>query len=189
MLQCTVVVIVGAATSQTDMAVPKGCCQAVVCTAALISEGCTLAGSVLLLVIVVFCEQHTVTSTLAVTQACCRAVVCTAALISEGCTLAGSVLQCTVAGRCGGSNFSNRHGSATSLLSGCCLYMHFGRSVLSSLSLVIVPLCEQHTFTSTLAVTQACCRAVVCTAALISEGCTLAGSVLQCTVAGHCGFL
>ena len=81
-----------------------------------------LCCSVLLLVIVVFCEQHTVTSTLAVTQACCRAVVCTAALISEGCTLAGSVLQCTVAGRCGGSNFSNRHGSATSLLSGCCLY-------------------------------------------------------------------
>ncbi len=40
-------VIVGAATSQTDMAMPKACCQAVVCTAALISEGCTLAGSVL----------------------------------------------------------------------------------------------------------------------------------------------
>ncbi len=39
-------VIVGAANSQTDMAVPQACCQAVVCTAALISEGCTLAGSV-----------------------------------------------------------------------------------------------------------------------------------------------
>ncbi len=59
----------------------------------------------------------------------------------------------------------------------------------SSLLLVIVPLCEQHTFTSTLAVTQSCCQAVVCTAAVISEGSTLAGSVLQCTVAGHCAFL
>ncbi len=76
----------------------------------------------LLLVIVPFCEQHTFTSTLAVTQACCQAVVSTAALISEGCTLAGSVLQCTVAGHCGGSNFSNRHGSEESLLSGCCLH-------------------------------------------------------------------
>ncbi len=42
----------------------------------------------------------------------------------------------------------------------------------SALLLVIVPLCEQHTFTGTLAVTQACCQAVVCTAALVSAGCT-----------------
>ncbi len=47
----------------------------------------------MLLVIVLFSEQHTFTSTLAVTQSCCQAVVCTAALISEGSTLAGSVLQ------------------------------------------------------------------------------------------------
>ncbi len=40
----------------------------------------------------------------------------------------------------------------------------------SALLLVIVPLCEQQTFTSKLAV---CCQAVVCTAALISEGCIL----------------
>ncbi len=59
----------------------------------------------------------------------------------------------------------------------------------SVMLLVIVLFCEQHTFTSTLAVTQSCCQAVVCTAALISEGSTLAGSVLQCTVAGHCAFL
>ena len=59
----------------------------------------------------------------------------------------------------------------------------------SALLLVIVPLREQHTFTEELAVTLACCllSALFCTAALISEGCTLAGSVLQCTVAGHCG--
>ncbi len=48
----------------------------------------------------------------------------------------------------------------------------------SALLLVIVPLsesvCEQQTFTSKLAVKHSCCQAVVCTAALISEGCTLA---------------
>ncbi len=55
--------------------------------------------------------------------------------------------------------------------------------------LVIVLLCEQQTFTSKLAVKHACCEAVVCTAALISEGCTLAGSVLQSTVAGHSAFV
>ncbi len=43
----------------------------------------------------------------------------------------------------------------------------------SALLLVIVPLCEQQTFTSKLAVKHVCCQAVVCTAALISEGCTL----------------
>ncbi len=35
-----------------------------------------------------------------------------------------------------------------------------------------------------IALTQACCQAVVCIAAMI-EGCILLGSVLQCTVAGH----
>ena len=44
----------------------------------------------------------------------------------------------------------------------------------SPLLLVIVPLCEQQTLTSKLAVKHSCCQAVVCTAALISEGCTLA---------------
>ncbi len=53
----------------------------------------------------------------------------------------------------------------------------------------MVPLCEQQTFTSKVAVKHACCQAVVCTAALISEGCTLAGSVLQCTLAGHSAFV
>ncbi len=53
----------------------------------------------------------------------------------------------------------------------------------------MVPLCEQQTFTSTLAVKNACCQAVVCTAALISEGCTLAGSMLQCTLAGRIAFV
>ncbi len=46
-LQCTLLVNVGAATFQTDMAVPEACCQAVICTAALISGGCMLPGSVL----------------------------------------------------------------------------------------------------------------------------------------------
>ncbi len=59
----------------------------------------------------------------------------------------------------------------------------------SALLLVIVPLCEQQTFTSKLAVKHACCQAVDCTAALISEGCTLAGSVLQCTLAGRVAFV
>ncbi len=44
---------------------------------------------------------------IAVTQACCQAVDCTAALIIEGCILLGSVLQCTVAGHCASSKFSN----------------------------------------------------------------------------------
>jgi len=54
-----------------------------------------------------------------------------------------------------------------------------------------VPLCEQQSFTGKLAVTQACCllSVVFCTAALISEGCTLAAPVLQCTVAGHSAFV
>ena len=56
--------------------------------------------------------------------------------------------------------------------------MQFAMICASALLLVIVPLCEQQTFTSKLAVKHACCQAVVCTAALISEGCTLAGSVL-----------
>ena len=59
----------------------------------------------------------------------------------------------------------------------------------SALLLVIVPLCEQQTVTSKLAVKHGCCQAVVCTAALISEGCTLAGSVLQCTLAGRVAFV
>ena len=59
----------------------------------------------------------------------------------------------------------------------------------SALLLVIVPVCEQQTFTSKLAVKRACCQAVVCTAAVISEGCTLAGSVLQCTLAGRIAFV
>ncbi len=61
----------------------------------------------------------------------------------------------------------------------------------SALLLVIVPLCEQQTFTSKLAVTQACylLSALFCTTALISEGCTLAGSVLQCSVAGYSAFV
>ena len=59
----------------------------------------------------------------------------------------------------------------------------------SALLLVIVPLCEQQISTSRLAVKRACCQAVVCTAALISEGCTLAGSVLQCTLAGRIAFV
>ncbi len=46
-LQCTLPVNVGAATFQTDMAVPEAWCQAVICTAALISGGCMLPGSVL----------------------------------------------------------------------------------------------------------------------------------------------
>ncbi len=53
----------------------------------------------------------------------------------------------------------------------------------------MVPLCEQQTFTSKLAVKRACCQAVVCTAAVISEGCTLTGSVLQCTLPGHSAFV
>ncbi len=61
----------------------------------------------------------------------------------------------------------------------------------SALLLVKVPLCEQQTFTSKLAVTQACylLSARFCTTALISEGCTLAGSVLQCSVAGYSAFV
>ena len=43
----------------------------------------------------------------------------------------------------------------------------------SALLLVIVPLCEQQTFTSKLAVKHACCQA----------------SVLQCTVAGYSAFV
>ncbi len=61
----------------------------------------------------------------------------------------------------------------------------------SALLLVVLPLCEQQTFTSKLAMTKACylLSALFCTTALISEGCTLAGSVLQCTVAGHGAFV
>ena len=45
---------------------------------------------------------------------------------------------------------------------------------------VVLPLCQQPTDTSKLAVTQACylLSALFCTTALIGEGCTLAGSVL-----------
>ncbi len=75
------------------MAVTKACCQAVVCTAALISEGCTLAGSVLQCTVAGHYGGRTSQTDMAVPQACCQAVVCTAALISEGSTLAGSVLQ------------------------------------------------------------------------------------------------
>ena len=59
----------------------------------------------------------------------------------------------------------------------------------SGLLLVILLLWEQQTVTGELAVTQACCQADVCTAPLISEGRTLAGSGLQYTVAGHCAFV
>ncbi len=61
----------------------------------------------------------------------------------------------------------------------------------SALLPVIVPLREQLTFTEKLAVTLACYLpyALFCTSALISEGCTLAGCVLQCTFAGHCAFV
>ncbi len=41
------------------------------------------------------------------------------------------------------------------------------------LLLVRVPVCEQQIFTSKVAVKHACCQADVCTAALISEECTL----------------
>ncbi len=88
-------------TFTSTLAVTQACCQAVVSTAALISEGCTnwqdLCCSALLLVIVGAATSQT---DMAVPKACCQAVVCTAALISEGCTLAGSVLQFTVAGHC-----------------------------------------------------------------------------------------
>ncbi len=40
-----------------------------------------------------------------------------------------------------------------------------------------------------MAVLQACCQTVVCTAALCSEGCSLAGVVLQCTLACRCAFV
>ncbi len=89
-------------TFTSKFAVKRACCQAVVCTAALISEVALwqdLCCSALLLVIVPLCEQQTCISKVAVKRACCQADVCTAALISEGCTLAGSVLQCTLAGR------------------------------------------------------------------------------------------
>jgi len=58
----------------------------------------------------------------------------------------------------------------------------------NALLLVILPLCEQQIFTGKLAVTQACylLSALFCTAALISEGFTLAKPLLQCTFAGHC---
>ena len=95
-----------------ELAVRLACCllSALFCTAALISEGCTLAGSVL---------QCTVAGRCAFVRAAyfhgytcsdaslLSALFCTAALISEGCTLAGSMLQCSVAGHCGISNFSN----------------------------------------------------------------------------------
>ena len=54
-LQCTLPVNVGAATFQTDMAVPEAWCQAVICTAALISGGCMLPGSVLHCTVVRHC--------------------------------------------------------------------------------------------------------------------------------------
>jgi len=50
-------------------------------------------------------------------------------------------------------------------------------------------LCGQQILKLDIAVTQACCQAFVCTAALISEGCTLPGAVLQCIVAGRCAFV
>ncbi len=63
----------------------------------------------------------------------------------------------------------------------------------SALLLVIVPLCEQLTFVSKdmadMAVPEAWCQAVICTAALISGACMLPGSVLHCTVVRHCLFV
>ena len=56
----------------------------------------------------------------------------------------------------------------------------------SALLPVIVALCERPINTGELVVRHACCQTVVCTAALISEGCTLPDALLQCTVAGHC---
>ncbi len=117
MLQCTVVVVVALCEQQTftgNLAVTQACylLSALFCRAALISEGCNLAGSVLqctVVVVVALCEQQTFTGNLAVTQACylLSALFCRAALISEGCNLAGSVLQCTVAGHWPSSKFSN----------------------------------------------------------------------------------
>ncbi len=82
----------------------------------------------------------------------------------------------------GDASFLVGHPFFTSVVSPWCCSAFF---------LVKVPLCEQQTFTSKLAVTQACylLSALFCTTALISEGCTLAGSVLQCSVAGYSAFV
>ena len=120
---------------------------------------------------------------LAVIQACCHAVVCTAGLISQECALPAAVLHCTVAvSMCKPSTLTLQqheppvrhylHRSSDQS------WMHFASSSASVLYCWVIvwavsPQC---------AVTQA----VVCTAGLISKGCTLPKAVLQCTVAGHC---
>ena len=113
-MQCTVVVVVALCEQQTftgNLAVSQACylLSALFCRAALISEGCNLAGSVLQCTAAALCEQQTFTGKLAVTQACylLSALFCTAALISKGCTLVGSVLQDTVAIHCAVSKLSN----------------------------------------------------------------------------------
>ena len=65
--------------------------------------------------------------------------------------------------------------------------MHFGR--ICAAVHCRWSLWDQKLLKLDVAVTLACCQAVVCTSALISEGCTLAGRLLQCTFAGHCAFV
>ena len=67
--------------------------------------------------------------------------------------------------------------------------MHFGR--ICAAVHCCWSLWDQKILKLDVAVTLACylLDALFCTAALISEGCTLAGSVLQCTVAGRCAFV
>ncbi len=65
---------------------------------------------------------------------------------------------------------------------------NLAESVQQCTIVVILALCEQHTFTCKFVVTQSCylLSALFCRAALINEGCTLVESVLQDTVANHC---
>ena len=90
-----------------DIAVTKAHCQAVVCTAALVSEGYTLADLCCSALSPVIVRAANSQSRQCSEKAHCQAVVCTAAPVSEVCTLAGSVLQCTDADHCGGSKVSN----------------------------------------------------------------------------------
>ena len=86
-----------------DVAVTLACCQAVVCTSALISEGCTLAGRLLQCTFAGHCAF--VRAAYFHGKTCSEPAVCfllcsAHQLISEGCTLAGCLLQCTFAGHC-----------------------------------------------------------------------------------------
>ncbi len=135
-----------------------------------------LCCSALLLVIVPLCEQQTFTSKLAVTKPAICFLLCPAQQLCQVRDAIWQDLCCSalMPATVRAAKSQTRHCSEKSSLSAISPRDALCHDLCySALLLVIVPLCEQQTFTSKLAVKHACCQAVVCTAALISEGCTL----------------